>query len=182
MNEHAGLSCVLSVLVVFIFAILLHDRQPPPDPSISKSDSTVRIESTSPITGLSPSLPPQASFDRKLDQPPRPDEVAWHTAVEMPQASTPVKSPVTTPIETGFAQVPPQPLIASSAWVPPTPQKSLHDPAGSFVEVSEGESLAIVADRVYGSPAAAERLWKANRDQLGRLDAPLTRGMLLRTP
>jgi hypothetical protein len=48
--------------------------------------------------------------------------------------------------------------------------------------VGEGETLSEVAERVYGSPDAAEALWMANRDRIDRPDARLAAGTILRTP
>jgi hypothetical protein len=42
--------------------------------------------------------------------------------------------------------------------------------------------LSDVAIRVYGSSGSTETLWKANRDQLDRIDSLLANGSLLRTP
>jgi hypothetical protein len=46
----------------------------------------------------------------------------------------------------------------------------------------EGETLADVALRVYGSADRANLLWLANRDFLDRRDDPLRAGTPLRTP
>jgi nucleoid-associated protein YgaU len=51
-----------------------------------------------------------------------------------------------------------------------------------FATVRAGEDLAAVARRVYGAAAAAEALWRANRDQLADPGSPLKPGMPLRTP
>jgi hypothetical protein len=59
---------------------------------------------------------------------------------------------------------------------------ALRRPPSAFTTVHEGESLADVALRVYGSEDAAERLWRFNRDQLAGPEEPLRPGMLLRTP
>jgi nucleoid-associated protein YgaU len=48
--------------------------------------------------------------------------------------------------------------------------------------VGPGESLPDIAERVYGSREATESLWKANRDQIERVDSPLAIGTLLRAP
>ncbi|WZO99509.1 hypothetical protein EP7_001116 [Isosphaeraceae bacterium EP7] len=53
---------------------------------------------------------------------------------------------------------------------------------GAFTTVEQGESLADVAERVYGDESAKERLWAVNRDELPRRDSPLKAGTLLRTP
>jgi hypothetical protein len=55
-------------------------------------------------------------------------------------------------------------------------------PAGAFTDVVEGETLADVARRVYGSADAAQALWLANRDRVDRPDISLHSGVLLRTP
>lgn len=55
-------------------------------------------------------------------------------------------------------------------------------PRGAFARVDVGETLADVARRVYGSPGKVDQLWRANRDQLSSPEAPLSAGMLLRTP
>jgi hypothetical protein len=55
-------------------------------------------------------------------------------------------------------------------------------PRPTFAIVEQGESLAEVAVRVYGSKDATEALWQANRDQVERVDSPLARGTLLRAP
>jgi hypothetical protein len=52
----------------------------------------------------------------------------------------------------------------------------------AFTQANEGESLADVAERVYGSSDAIERLWKANRDLLDSRDERLAAGTVLRTP
>jgi hypothetical protein len=65
--------------------------------------------------------------------------------------------------------------------VPRSPNRTA-GPRGDFTVVEPGETLADVAERVYGSDRAAESLWKANRDQLASLESPLPKGTLLRTP
>ncbi len=55
-------------------------------------------------------------------------------------------------------------------------------PVSAFTIVEADETLEDVALRVYGSGALVDSLWRANRDALSRRDAPLTGGMVLRTP
>jgi hypothetical protein len=55
-------------------------------------------------------------------------------------------------------------------------------PGSPFTDVGQGESLADVALRVYGSSDATEPLWMANRDRVDRPDATLPAGTVLRTP
>jgi nucleoid-associated protein YgaU len=47
--------------------------------------------------------------------------------------------------------------------------------------VAPGETLASLGQRFYGSPAAAQRIWEANRDRLRSPDL-LVAGMELRLP
>lgn len=52
----------------------------------------------------------------------------------------------------------------------------------AFATVEPGEALADVARRVYGSSAAVDHLWQANRDLLTRPTEPLASGQVVRTP
>ncbi len=56
------------------------------------------------------------------------------------------------------------------------------EPRGAFTTVRDGESLVDVARRVYGREEATKTLWLANRDRLDRVDAPVAKGSILRTP
>jgi nucleoid-associated protein YgaU len=55
-------------------------------------------------------------------------------------------------------------------------------PALPFTTLGPGETLGDVARRVYGAPEFAPELWRANRDQVDRLDQVLPAGTVLRTP
>ena len=55
-------------------------------------------------------------------------------------------------------------------------------PASEFTTVLKGESLADIAERVYGSRELDNSLWRSNRDQVDRLDSPLHENAILRTP
>jgi hypothetical protein len=63
-----------------------------------------------------------------------------------------------------------------SQWAGPTRSNS------AFTQSEEGETLADVAVRVYGTTDAARKLWLANRDIVQRPKARLAAGTLLRTP
>jgi nucleoid-associated protein YgaU len=52
----------------------------------------------------------------------------------------------------------------------------------SVTVVQQNETMLDVARRVYGSGDQVETLWRANRDALASVDAPLSSGMVLRTP
>lgn len=53
---------------------------------------------------------------------------------------------------------------------------------GAFTKTRRGESLAEVAERVYGTRTAVDSLWRANRDVLIAPDDPIEEGLILRTP
>jgi nucleoid-associated protein YgaU len=84
---------------------------------------------------------------------------------------------------------PPQALPAPTVGVPWSSSDPASAPArpwtsscGPFTEVRSGESLADVARRVYGDPAAVSHLVEANRDQSLDALSPLHPGNPLRTP
>lgn len=55
-------------------------------------------------------------------------------------------------------------------------------PLRSFTRAGKGETLESVAERVYGSSAFADELWRANRDQLPDRTMAPTESLVLRTP
>jgi hypothetical protein len=165
MNEHAGPACALSGLIVGIFAVVLHD--PSSHPTAPKSPAR---EASSPIARSSP------------PEPTRPNAIA---APPVAPAPSPVTAPKAAPPSTPRPSKPkpePAPAVAQAPEKPAKRRTPPASPRPSFAVVETGETLADVAARVYGSEDAAEALWKANRDQVARLDSPLDRGTLLRTP
>ncbi len=167
MNEHAGPACALSGLIVGIFAILLHDNTPPP-PSPKAVASTRAGESSKP------------------DAPGLPRPIQAVGASPSPLVKGPVVAAREVQVAVAGPPRPPapgvQPELAAPTRPPKKPRPSPPSPRPSFAIVGDGESLADVAARVYGSEDAAEALWKANRDQVERIDSPLARGTLLRVP
>ncbi len=168
MNEHAGPACALSGLIVAIFAILLYDPNlPTPTPKSLASQA-----------GPAPPLVERSSANAIAPQATQPVAVA-------PQPA-PVPEPKPVPAEIRKSPEPePQAapaVVVSPAKVPPKRRTPPTGPRPSFAVVEPGERLADVAARIYGSEDAAEALWKANRDQVARIDSPLDRGTLLRTP
>ena len=83
--------------------------------------------------------------------------------------------PISTPI-------PLLPAPATKEAMPGQPMRSRPRPLGSITIIEKGERLVDVAIRIYGSAEATSRIWKANRDRLASIDAPLSEGWLLRTP
>jgi nucleoid-associated protein YgaU len=55
-------------------------------------------------------------------------------------------------------------------------------PLRTYTLATKGESVADIAERVYGSRRYATELWRANRDQLASASASLAEGSVLRTP
>jgi outer membrane biosynthesis protein TonB len=188
MNEHAGASCTLSVLIVGVFAVLLHDKdRSPPRPPSGASPGVRKLvgppaPAPAPAPPISPPPGPQPAPPARLQAPP--------TRTKPPIPERPAPSLEVKPAEPRRTVTPPKPrdpLVRVVQTAPPVARRPPDRPqparsVGGFTLVEPGESLADVAARVYGSGDAAETLWKANRDQLSRPDAPLARGSLLRTP
>jgi hypothetical protein len=177
MNEHAGPACALSFLIVGVFAFLLHDNRQTPSPrqpyATSSSarpqsrpaDASLPDPSGKPTSGREP-----ASSQEKTSAPAVADKsvrAQTEGASEAASRNAPALSPEARP-----RSLSPEPLK------PPAPATS----RTAFTVVREGESLTDVAARVYGSKDATEPLWRANLDQVSKIDTPLTRGTLLRTP
>jgi nucleoid-associated protein YgaU len=76
---------------------------------------------------------------------------------------------------------PPDPRRSQTAAAPASRRRPRR-PGSAFATVGPSETLADVARRVYGTDAAADALWRANRDQLNHRDSPLRPGTPLRTP
>jgi nucleoid-associated protein YgaU len=180
MNEHAGPACALSGLIVGIFAVLLHDNTPPPPVPVTP----VQVApATSPPGGGSskpeiPSTIRQTPSGAIAAAPPRAEEPASALPTvqtrEIPAAVSESSRFPTTEVRHRQAKT------KSPNQVPKKPTPVTPRPAFAIVE--QGETLAQVAVRVYGSNDATEALWQANRDQVERVDSPLARGTLLRVP
>jgi nucleoid-associated protein YgaU len=173
MNEHAGPATAMSVLIVGLFTILLHDRQPsqPPSPNPTKPRIASKIVPTESIAKPrpSPSKPiARVSEDPvpSLKQPPKPQAE--------PEKKT---TPAAPTVEIREVAVVKKPLPQA-----PSKPKVPTNPRSPFTIVQAGETLADVASRIYGRSDAAETLWRANRDQVAMIDSPLAGGTLLRTP
>ena len=170
MNEHAGPACALSGLIVGFFAVLLHDHMPVATLSRTPGREKVAVGAfeLSPITSPVPPPLPPASAPRESAR-----ILPSITPVTLDWASTPDPSPfVSSPLK--------KTKLGSVGRV--SDLKRPTSPRSAFAMVAEGESLPEVAERVYGSRLASEALWKANRDQVERVDSPLAIGTLLRTP
>jgi hypothetical protein len=178
MNEHAGPACALSVLIVGFFAVLLHDRgqsTPTANPIAQNRSASVPDRVVSPAKDGSP---------RPIREPqlasPTPTASASAKMVEAPSPSTSIEfAPISPSKPPSPSTAAPKPLM-SGGEVARTPRAlPVRTP---FTVVLSGETLADVATRVYGSSDSTRDLWKANRDQVARIDSVLARGMLLRTP
>ena len=179
MNEHAGPACVLSVLIVGIFAVLLHDRERPPVTSKAvapeaKYGTPRRRVPASPTGRASP--PPHLETGHRRAPP---------KAVDVPPSIP--GSRTRRPLEESRRSSSSETRAGQGRRRGPVPTRvdprpRPVGPRSPFTVVQPGENLADVATRVYGSPDAKEAVWKANRDQIARIDSPLARGTLLRTP
>lgn len=196
MNRHVGASFTLSVLVVVFFAVILYEPEHarlPARPSRHTSAST-RETPPAPTPGVPISEATSAPPPESLGQP------AVASAAEpfeppadpSPPRRFPLRSAEPRPLRSPVARAAPRlPQPASDdleAGTRPRIRKTARRqslstvPRPAFTRVAAGESLSDVAVRVYGTPDAASTLWLVNRDLIDRRDAPLTVGMLLRTP
>ncbi len=188
MNEHAGMGCALSGLIVIVFALIFHEKERPirvtaTDPQVSTQPQTptksivpptspsvpqvkaeaVRGESEVISASNSPSPKPERS-DRVEVVPPAPSV----SLVSIKPESRPsmIAPAATKPVATRVDLSPPRPLSARS----------------TITIIAKGERLVDVAVRVYGSAEDTVKLWRANRDRLTSVDDPVSEGWMLRTP
>ena len=183
MNEHAGPACALSVLIVGVFAILLHDKtrvashQNPVARTVMETvpaakDSPLKITTPEPVAdspGATRSAGP-SSKDLQATSNGSPDPSDDQPKItEQPLREVSFEVSEKTPDRTTVDEV----RVLSTKKAPTR---------SAFTVVLAGETLEDVSTRVYGSNNSTETLWKANRDRLTRIDSPLTRGTLLRTP
>ena len=114
----------------------------------------------------------------------QPDRPPPRVSAVGPNAKAVPKTPSPSERPENNASTPKSPPVAVT--VPPAAPKSQakrpRRPSSAFATVADGESLADVAARVYGLPEAAAVLFRANRDQIDRVDEKPPVGTVLRTP
>ncbi|HEV3164508.1 MAG TPA: hypothetical protein VGZ22_10820 [Isosphaeraceae bacterium] len=164
MDPGVGASFGLSVVVVVLAAVALHPV----------ARSTHRAALASPGPTVPPEHQPDPAPTPAASEPQPPAPVVDHVAVS-PPAVTSTRAG-SAPAARSLARPPARPVSRRAQDGP------ARRPSSAFIDVAEGESLADVARRVYGSADAAAALWRANRDQVEQPDAPLSAGTLLRRP
>lgn len=198
MNRHVGASFTLSVLFVIFFAIILYEpdqTRPTPKPT---EPSTPAPTSASAATSPPPSVPasppsgsglPTVTPDiPPVETNPKPLLTASRPPTIPPKRATVRATPSPSPSPAPAPRIPPArptPAPASPSASPRIAVRrplSAPGPRSAFTQAEEGETLADVSLRVYGTSEAATALWRANRDVIPRREAPLTAGLLLRTP
>lgn len=151
-------SVLLSFVIVAVVAVVFYEPDPPRKAPAAVAGAEEYADGPPGVTAAGGSTAPGA-------EPPDPG-TGRQLEVEASQEDRP-----------STRRARPRPSESSPAPAPaPAPARP------EFAVVAEGEDLADVAGRVYGSERAAEDLWRANRDSLPRVDSPLRPGMLLRTP
>ena len=114
--------------------------------------------------------------------------VAFHRPERPPAMTLARPSSTTAPgPDTEISPTPGVPLaeaerVAPKVVRPASARRAIARASSSFTRVLEGETLADVARRAYGSADAVEALWRSNRDQLDGPEGPIRPGMILRTP
>ncbi|MFO0959658.1 MAG: hypothetical protein U0800_19855 [Isosphaeraceae bacterium] len=168
MNGHSFASLALSFLMVGLAAIILRP---------SERDSAV-------ATAVAPP-PPTAG---EPDKPPPPELAradSHRDRQREPAVSAPLPSATPRPRLAAASAIKPLPKPAPPPPAPPVIEEDagvIHPPASAFTQVEPGETLALVARRVYGSSQARDRLWRGNRDLLSDPEMSLRTGTILRTP
>ncbi len=180
MNEHAGMGCALSGLIVVVFAVVFHEKERPP--SVASLPSPAQARPQPPARPVEPIPTPPATpvQDKtvavKAQTPPISPRPAPATPVKVVASTASVslvslKPEVVEPKQTRPPTAPP---------VLPSPRPVT--PRSSITIIAKGERLVDVAIRVYGSAEATVKLWRANRDRLTNVDEPVSEGWMLRTP
>lgn len=187
MNRHVGASFTLSVLVVVFFAVILyepeHARHPRPAGSVSAPQESAATSAPVPIP--TPGIPLTEAVTDAMPEPVASAAVrdTPGSAVErLPRASA--REVRSSPRVASARSRPYGAASDSSTTVRVASSRQALDRGrrSAFTHVVDGESLADVAVRVYGTSEAASALWRANRDIIDRSDASLRAGTLLRTP
>ncbi len=132
--------------------------------------------------------PPQPTFG--VAWPGGHDPVAAVAEPAPPSLAPPAGSgtvaaePVVVPSLVGVRGATPTPEASASPTIGPAAESPpiSRVPTTPLTAVHEGETLADVAERVYGSTRATHSLWQVNRDALDSDVQPLQAGMVLRTP
>ena len=196
MNEHAGLGCALSVLIVVGFTIVFHEKERPSGPgphpasaqAQANANSSVRPDHPWSEASPSPSKPIAATRVEPDRTEPRPALTStWRERLPIVESVNPppaTVSLVSSRPKSTTKPTPLPPIRSESPTVLPNRSSSANFDArrSSTTIITKGEKLVDVAIRVYGSPEATLKLWRANRDQLSSVDAPVSEGWLLRTP
>lgn len=161
MNRHLGATYSLSVFLVVMCVVAFYRAENPRDPTRRS-----------------------ARADRVDIGPRRHREIEGRDASRVAETSAYVAPPTSVrPSPTSGSLAPTGPSAGGSASpVAHRISRQGTGTGGAFTRVDDGETLADVARRVYGPSGKVDVLWKANRDQLLTPEAPLSGGMLLRTP
>jgi hypothetical protein len=185
MNRQVGPSILLSVAIVCFFAVALYQHDPP-----QTRDGRSRSRSADAIarSGSAPSPEPKGPTSTRVDAVERVHAVSVRTERERQPVPPAVPSALRPSLAT--ATRPPGPSVHKRAAYPMgsdqatkgKPIEVARRPPSPFTVVEADESLEDVARRIYGSRIHVESLWRANRDALPARDAPLSTGLLLRTP
>ena len=203
MNRQVIPSMLLSVFIVCFFSVLLYDHDK--SPSTGGPFQAKAKAEPAPAAPEQASASPSARPDVPIPDSPAPAAAKQPAASESDRSEAPVPAaPAPKAAEPGAVTPPadpPAPSPTESAPPAPSPPavepaslrepprttipaatETPHEPRSTFTTTREGESLADVAVRVYGSAEKADTLWRANRDLLPHRDSPLSAGAVLRTP
>ncbi len=183
MNRQAVPSILLSVAIVCFFAVALYQRDPKPLSTAGRGASPRAPASRGPASQGAGTTPVGATEMTRDAPVPRVGDVSSQVASHSdrgPGAGAPV--PAIRMVSSRAVRASgPQSLTPREATgaVRATGGRSSRS---AFTVVGSNETIADVARRVYGKADAVDALWRANRDVVPQPGAPLSPGMMLRTP
>ncbi len=193
MNQQAGPSIILSVLIVGFFGVALFPRGPSRTRGSAEAAQTAEtVPSSQPGADLARLTPPHS--EPSAGHAPAPAKNAVKTGAPIgDEAPRLVVNPSISAAPTSGRAVirqaskssirpGPESQLAGAVTALPVRPREAHQPAQAVTVVGAEETIADVALRVYGTATRADALWRANRDALPRRDSPLVPGTLLRTP
>ncbi len=179
MNRQVGPSILLSVLIVCFFAVALYQRDPPRSAHGRARPSLIVALRLPPV-----SAPQRADLWGQGESAERVQPASLrreHQAQPIALASGSSIS-VMQPIRANSSRPRSRDSVESDGSQKGERIEVARQPGSPFTIALANETLQDVALRVYGSTAAVNSLWRANRDALSRSDLPLSAGTVLRTP
>ena len=193
MNQQAGPSIILSVLIVGFFGVALFPRGPSRTRGSAEAAQTAEtVPSSQPGADLARLTPPHS--EPSAGHVPAPAKNAVKTGApigdESPRlvvnpsisaAPTSGRAVIRQASKSSIRPGPESQLAGAVTALPVRPARPTNPRRPSPLSAPRRRSQTWPC-RVHGTATRADALWRANRDALPRRDSPLVPGTLLRTP